>query len=62
VIGNNKEREEITARRHKILTWKTLSNKKVKTMGVSQENFTISEEFTNTVGYLMIRLTLAGGL
>jgi hypothetical protein len=26
-IGNNEERKEITARRHKILTWKTLSNK-----------------------------------
>jgi hypothetical protein len=25
-IGNNEERKEITARRHKILTWKTLSN------------------------------------
>jgi hypothetical protein len=26
-IGNNEERKEITARRHKILTWKTLFNK-----------------------------------
>jgi hypothetical protein len=26
-ICNNEERKEITARRHKILTWKTLSNK-----------------------------------
>jgi hypothetical protein len=26
-IGNNEERKEIIARRHKILTWKTLSNK-----------------------------------
>jgi hypothetical protein len=26
-IGNNEERKENTARRHKILTWKTLSNK-----------------------------------
>jgi hypothetical protein len=26
-IGNNEERKETTARRHKILTWKTLSNK-----------------------------------
>jgi hypothetical protein len=26
-IGNNEERKEITARRHKILMWKTLSNK-----------------------------------
>jgi hypothetical protein len=26
-IGNNEERKEITARRHKILIWKTLSNK-----------------------------------
>jgi hypothetical protein len=26
-IGNNEERIEITARRHKILTWKALSNK-----------------------------------
>jgi hypothetical protein len=25
-IGNNEERKEITARGHKILTWKTLSN------------------------------------
>jgi hypothetical protein len=26
-IANNEERKEITPRRHKILTWKTLSNK-----------------------------------
>jgi hypothetical protein len=26
-IGNNKNKKEITARRHKILMWKTLSNK-----------------------------------
>jgi hypothetical protein len=38
-----------------ILTWKTLSNKeKVKTTGASQQNFTISEMFINTVGYLMV--------
>jgi hypothetical protein len=27
MIGNNEEQKEITARRHKILKWKTLSNK-----------------------------------
>jgi hypothetical protein len=31
-------------------------------MGASQQNFAISEVFTNDVGYLMMWLTLAGGL
>jgi hypothetical protein len=42
-IGNNEERKEITARRHKILTWKNpLQQREVKTTGASQQNFTIS--------------------
>jgi hypothetical protein len=39
-----------------------LQQREVKTTGARQQNFTISEVFTNTVGYLMMRLTLAGGL
>jgi hypothetical protein len=31
-------------------------------MGASQQNFAISGVFINTMGYLMIRLILAGGL
>jgi hypothetical protein len=45
------------------LTWKNLSNKdREKTTGVNHQNFTISGVFTNIMGYLMMWLTLAGGL
>jgi hypothetical protein len=47
VIGNNKERE---------IKSQHGDTREVKTMGASQENFTISRVcFTNAVGYLMMR-------
>jgi hypothetical protein len=43
--------------------WKNpLQQREVKTMGASQQNFTILRVLTNAMGYLMMRLTLAGGL
>jgi hypothetical protein len=39
-----------------------LQQREVKTTDTSQQNFTISGVFTNTVDYFMMRLTLAGGL
>jgi hypothetical protein len=39
-----------------------LQQRDVKTTDTSQQNFTISRVFTIVVGYLMMRLTLAGGL
>jgi hypothetical protein len=39
-----------------------LQQREVKTTGASQQNFSISGVFINIVGYLMMRLTLAGGL
>jgi hypothetical protein len=39
-----------------------LQQRGVKITGVSQQNFTLSGVFTNAMGYLMMRLTLAGGL
>jgi hypothetical protein len=39
-----------------------LQQREVKTADASQQNFTISGVFTNAMGYLMMRLTLAGGL
>jgi hypothetical protein len=41
---------------------KPLQQRAEKTTGASPQNFTISEVFTNTVGYLMMRFTLAGDL
>jgi hypothetical protein len=37
-----------------------LQQREVKTTGASQQNFTISRVFINAVGYLKMRLTLAG--
>jgi hypothetical protein len=39
-----------------------LQQREVKITGVSQQNFTISGVFTNTLGYLMMQLALADGL
>jgi hypothetical protein len=39
-----------------------LQQRKVKTTGASQQNFTILKVFTNAVGYLMMRLNLASSL
>jgi hypothetical protein len=46
----NEERKVKHCREHEILTWKTLATHKRKTMGASQQNFTISVVFTNVVG------------
>jgi hypothetical protein len=34
--------------------------REIKTTGASQQNFTISEVFTNVMDYLTMQLTLAG--
>jgi hypothetical protein len=39
-----------------------LQQREVKTTGAIQQNFTISEVFTNAMSYFMMRLTLTGGL
>jgi hypothetical protein len=39
-----------------------LQQRDIKTTDASQQNFTISSVFTIVVDYLMMRLTLAGGL
>jgi hypothetical protein len=41
---------------------KSTSTNRGKTSSVSQQKFTILGVFTNAVGYLMERFTLAGGL
>jgi hypothetical protein len=49
-------------RRHKILYGKISPIKRGKNHGAGQQNFIILQVFINGVGYLMIRLTLAGEL
>jgi hypothetical protein len=39
-----------------------LQQREIKITGAIQQNFTISGVFTNTIGYLMMALILAGGL
>jgi hypothetical protein len=57
-----KNEKEITAGTQDFNVETPLQQREVKTTGASQQNFTISGVFTNTVGYLMMRLTLAGSL
>jgi hypothetical protein len=57
-----KNEKEITAGTQDFNVETPLQQREVKTTGASQQKFTISRVFTNAVGYLMMRLTLVGGL
>jgi hypothetical protein len=62
-IDNNEERKGNHSGEQKILTWKPSPIKRdKKPRRESVKLYYIGSVFTNTVGYLMMRLTLAGGL
>jgi hypothetical protein len=62
-IGNNEEQKRKSQWETQDFNVKNhLQQREIKTTDASQQNFTTSGVFTNTVNYLMMQLTLVGGL